>query len=207
MIIESGSGDDLREVHHDEVFNRIDPVSRVVGATPSELAHRTRLTCSADIYSDRESQSEAHSGADRDITDMVSRHQVHGRRRKQLGSFQSTAIEHHLEESSVVTCGGEESRSAGEAGPRSLDVLPLGLHPRTVRSPRQAISEVVDRGKTTLFGRGQIEVRVAHVERSENTILDERIQRLSRCDLDHGPQDVGVVSINEMFPRLRGEGE
>src|SRR6185312_17176252 len=75
-VVELACRQHLREMHHDELLARIDPVRGVIRAAPSELAHRPRLAARTFIGHDRETEPEADAVAKRHTAQVIARHEL-----------------------------------------------------------------------------------------------------------------------------------
>ena len=124
-------------------------------------------------------------------------HQLDGLATEQTNVADFAFVEHHLAETSVVHCGGNQSRTrriVSGIGKRSFLDGSIG---KTIQAFVRIIS--VSRGESVELVGGREEIRIFHSYRFEDSGTKKFVQRFARNDFHQTAEYVDAKAVFEAF--------
>src|SRR5262245_35475484 len=110
-------------------------------------------------------------------TDLIGRHQLHGARGEDANAVERAAVANHLQEPRVVARRRQETRAAGEALARTIDIVALAVRPVRRAHDLPVAATEIDRRETLALIRRQEELRVLHAEWTGDPRANELVER------------------------------
>jgi len=141
------------------------------------------------------------------IGDLVARHLIDRLRLEQALAVQLAAVEQHLQEAPVIMGGGSKSCPAGvimivvRDGVRGgIDKGPSLDFPIADAADGFFVVHCVQSGQPRALLLGHKETGVVHLERLENPLAEEFIERLAGDDFDDSAKHIGIEAVTPVSP-------
>ena len=195
------AGQVLGPHHGDEFVHGVDPEVRPQVARPAEDADRARPRAAGRVHLHRHAETESVAplgqrpvGHRRELgRERVPRHQRDRLRPQDPGLAEDPAVQQHLREAEIVVRRREQPSTPPEEPGVRLEHLHEAVaavdHQRALRGRRVHGRQAVAHVPT------DPEPRVAHAERTEDLLIQETVERLTRRDLDHAPRHVETGAV------------
>ncbi len=138
---------------------------------------------------------------------LIGVHEPGRARGEDADTIEFTAAADAFQEAGVVVGGGCEAGAPGEALARTSDVVALAFGAFRSSLVSGGAIACIDSGEAVAVLGLEEEARVLHAERACNARFDELVERHAGCFLDDTAENVGVVAVDELFPRLGDKGQ